>query len=177
MAERRVVTAAGSARSIGRPIGAAPTPEPAPEPEAPKRSNRAAVLLGVLLGLVLLGGGGYLAASTWLAPESGESAETLEAAAVAAEPGVLMPVEPVSVNLADGRYLRLGFSVQFADGADSVEPARAQDVAIDLFSGRDLAEIHNADTRNELKDNLTTRLNELTDGEVIEVYLTDYVTQ
>ena len=94
-------------------------------------------------------------------------------------PGAVLTVEAVSVNLADGHYLRLGLGLQLtADvGEEAPDPARALDLAIALFSGHTVAEVTDPTIREQLKVELAHQLSEAYEGEVMDVYLTDFVTQ
>jgi flagellar FliL protein len=96
------------------------------------------------------------------------------------EPGAVVAVEPVSLNLADGHYLRLGFELQFtveAAGHGDPETGPAVDAAIALFSGRSVSEVSDPAQREALKAEFKTQLDELYHGEVYDVFLTNYVTQ
>ena len=67
-------------------------------------------------------------------------------------PAPSLTVEPVSLNLADGHYLRLGMALQLTAGRGDEAPdtARALDLAIALFSGRTVAEVSDPATRDAL---------------------------
>lgn len=93
------------------------------------------------------------------------------------EPGAVVAIEPLNVNLAEGRYLRLGFTVQLAAGADELPAAPVTDLAIALYSGRTVEEVNDPARRAELQDELATQLTERFDVEVMAVYYTDFVTQ
>lgn len=159
-------------------IGARPTAKPAaPEPEATEEKAKGGKkkLVLVLVAVLVLGGG----AGWWflLGPGAGEQAEVAEPAP---EPGEVVVVEPISLNLADGHYLRLGLGLQLtvdAGGHGPVDTARALDHAIDLFSGRKVSEVSSTEGRDALKAELLTRLEEAYHGEVMDLYFTDYVTQ
>lgn len=162
MSATRVI--APGARKIGGGAPAQPPPE-TPEP-APKRRGRGLLLVLVLLGL--LGG----AAAYLLLPASDSAADVTEP-----EPGIAVAVEPRNINLAEGRYLRLGFTIQLAEGAEEIPTAQAIDIAIDLYSGRSVAETNDPEQRAALAAELTERLVAAYGEEVLTVYLTDYVTQ
>jgi len=92
--------------------------------------------------------------------------------------GKVLTVPAVSVNLVDGHYLRLGLGLQLTvDVAEAPDPAKALDLAIALFSGHTVAEVGDPTTREQLKVQLATELSKAYDGEVMDVYLTDFVTQ
>ncbi len=172
--EQRVVGSGvkiGAGKIGGAKIGK-PAPEPAPEPAKAKGGKGLVVALVVVVVLLVA------AAATWwfvLRPQHGAAAPVEEKAP---EKGEVVAVEPVSLNLAGGHYLRLGFSLQLtADAHEAPDPAVAIDHAIALFSGRTVAEVSDPDTREELRDELAQRLSEVYEGEVMGVYLTNYVTQ
>jgi flagellar FliL protein len=165
--EQRVI---GAPQKIGaRSAGPAPAPA-APEPEAPKRRRRWPLLVVALVALVAAGA---VAAWFFLRTPDAEAAPP-----PAPEPGEVLKVDPVSLNLADGHYLRLGLGLQLtADVEEPPDPARALDLAIALFSGRPVQEVSDPATRDELKAQLAEQLEEAYEGEVLDVYLTEYVTQ
>ena len=64
-----------------------------------------------------------------------------DAAAAAAppkpKPGAVVKLEPITINLAAGHFLKLGLSLQAsADAGEDVSGAKALDTAIGLFSGK-----------------------------------------
>lgn len=156
------------------------TSQPAPEvpsgaaAPSPRRRKR---LLALVLGVVLVAGGG---AGYWffVGPGGATGDTTAQEAPPHTEPGVVQPVEAVSINLAGGRYLRLGFALQLAaEVEEELDPSKAIDQAISLFSGRPVEEVGSAEGRAALKAALADQLQEAYHGEVLEVYFTEYVTQ
>ncbi len=170
--EQRVVS--GQKIGGGKPggsIGARETPEPAPEPPVKKRSRK--LLLVVAAAVVLA------AAAAWFFLLRGGDAEAAEPVH---EPGEVLAIEPISLNLAEGHYLRFGMTLQLTadaggSGHGTVDGSKAVDIAIALYSGRPLAEVSGAEGRVALKAELLHRLEEAYHGEVMDVYLTNYVTQ
>lgn len=143
--------------------------------EARPRGRRR--MLTVLLVVVLLAGGG---AAYWflMGPGADTSSDAVVAEEPAPEPGEVLTVDAVSLNLAGGHYLRLGIALQLtADVAETPDPAVALDQAIALFSGRTVEEVSSPEGREALKTELTEMLVEKYEGEVMGVYFTDYVTQ
>lgn len=120
----------------------------------------------VIVALVLaLGGAGY-----WfmLKPGGGEAAPV---------PGEVMVLDPMQVNLEDGHYLRIGLALQLTASAKEAEGSKALDAAIDLFSGRSVAELAKPADRARLKKELEHALEERYEGEVMGIYYTEFVTQ
>ncbi|HEX6515061.1 MAG TPA: flagellar basal body-associated FliL family protein [Nocardioidaceae bacterium] len=94
------------------------------------------------------------------------------------EPGAVLKLDAIQVNLAGGHYLRIGIALQASkDAGEELDGSKALDATIDLFSGQDMERLTSGRYRNKLKAELEKELDELYDGEVIGVYLTDFVTQ
>jgi flagellar FliL protein len=169
--EQRVMVGGRRPLSEAAGRGGAPKPEETPEPPA-KKGKKKLVLIGGVVALLAV------AAAAWflfLKPAPAEAAEPEPEPVVLGE---VVPVDSVSLNLANGRYLRLGFALQLsADVKEEVNTARAVDQAIALFSGRDIAEVSDPAVRDQLVTELTHELSETYEGEVLDVYLTEYVTQ
>jgi flagellar FliL protein len=133
------------------------------EEVAPPKSRKK--LLLVALVLLLVGG----AAWYLLKPSSVHDAP---------EPGVVVKLDAIQVNLAAGHYLRIGIALQASkDAGAEVDGSKALDATIDLFSGRPVEELSRKGSRTDLKRQLEQRLDEVYEGEVIGVYFTDFVTQ
>ncbi len=172
--EQRVIV--GGRKPLGQAAGRTGAPEAQAEPERPakKKRGKLLVVVGAVVALVAAAAVYFFV----LAPGGDEHAE--EEAHPPVELGEVMPVESVSLNLANGRYLRLGFALQLSAGAGAhgeLDTARALDQAIALFSGRDIAEVTDPAVRDELTAELAHQLAETYHGEVVDVYLTYSVTQ
>ncbi|MFI2753215.1 flagellar basal body-associated protein FliL [Cellulomonas sp. P22] len=172
--EQRVISSNKIGAKNPQSIGAvkAASPEASPEPQGGKRKK---LMIVVVVAVVLLLGGGGAAYFLGVF-DSGASAAP--SAPPAPTPGEVLAVEPVSLNLADGHYLRVGLGLQLtADVTEAPDPSRAVDAAIALFSGRTVEEVTDPTTRDALKAQLVEQLAEVYEGEVMDVYLTNYVTQ
>ena len=142
----------------------APPAGGASEEEQKKGGKKKLVIIAVLV--LVLGGAGYW---FFLKP-SGPPPPP--------EPGEVLVMEPVQVNLEGGHYLRIGVALQLtADLAHEPDGSKALDAVIDLFSGRDIVELGKAKERQELKEELMEHLEEEYHGDVMEVYFTEFVTQ
>lgn len=134
-----------------------------PEVEAPTKGKKTLLLMAVA---VLA-----LAAGAWwfmIRPAGADEAP---------EPGEVLQLEPIQVNLADGRYLKIGIALQAVEGAEEVEGSKALDATIELFSGRTMNDLADTKRRTQLKEQLLEELDRRYHGEVMEVYFTDFVTQ
>lgn len=124
----------------------------------------------LLLGLLVVVG---VAAAAWwfvFKPGPGHKPEP--------EPGEVVKLEAIQVNLAGGHYLRVGLALQTIEGHETeLDGSRALDTAIELFTGEEIDKLIQPGYRNKLKAELLHELEEVYEGEVMDVYFTDFVTQ
>lgn len=172
--EQRVI--GGGQKIGGGKIGGTPAKEE-PAAEEPKKKSKKLLIIIAALVIVIGGAAAYF---FLLKPGGGEPAAEPEP-----EPGEVLTVEPISLNLADGHYLRLGFAMQLTadaaagegEGEGGIDTSKAIDTAIELYSGRTVAEVSGTDSRVALKDQFLAQLNEGYHDTVMEVNFTNYVTQ
>lgn len=152
-------------------VTATPPVETAPGP-APRRKRL--VLVAVVL-VLLLGGG---AAAYLLTRGSGHDP------AAAPTPGAVMDLEPLTLNLSDGRFLKVGLSLQLSADAPAphgsdpgVNGAKARDAAIGIFGQRTYEQLLPAKGRTAALRALNAEVRKRYDGEVLQVYLTEFVMQ
>lgn len=167
--EQRVMNAPQRPGGIKASGGIKPKAEAAVPDDEPKKSKKKLVVILAVV-VVLLAAAAYY----FFFMPSGGAAEAEEPAP---EPGKVFTVEAMSINLADGHYLRLGLGLQLTADAHELDAAKARDAAIVLFSGKSVAEVSDPASRDALKGELAHQLDELYEGEVMGVYLTDFVTQ
>jgi flagellar protein FliL len=75
------------------------------------------------------------------------------------EAGEMLEVEPITINLAGGHFLKLGMGLQVVKGAhEAPSSAKALDLAISQFSGKTIAELSSAEGREKNKAELTARI-------------------
>ena len=144
--------------------------------EAPKKSKKKLLII-IVIALVVLGGGG--AGAFFML--SGDSAE-----AKAKEPvkGVVVTMEDaLTINLAEGHYLKLGFALQATEEAGEVEVdmAEAIDLAIDQYTGMEIAELETTKGREAAKAELLEKIEKVYNVEdkhiIMDIYFTQFVTQ
>lgn len=92
-------------------------------------------------------------------------------------PGEVVVLEPIQINLTKGHYLRLALALQLTKETAEVDGSKALDAAITLFSGRQPEDLLEAKERASLKRELVGELAETYEGEVMDVYFTEFVTQ
>jgi flagellar FliL protein len=93
-------------------------------------------------------------------------------------PGAVVKLEPITINLAAGHFLKLGLSLQAtADAGEEVPGAKALDAAIDLFSGQTVDSLAKRDGREKAKATLLKEISERYENKVYDIYFTDFVMQ
>jgi flagellar FliL protein len=138
------------------------------------------IAVGLILGGKMMGGGGSAATTTVV-----EATTTTEA------PGPVVKLDPITLNMSDGRFLRVGLGFQLTAeagaklGAESKpdttdaagEYAKALDLAIDVLGGQNYAELVAPDGREAAKKELIAQLKHAYEGEIEDVYFTEFVLQ
>ena len=141
--------------------------------DAPKKSKKKLIIMLAVVLVALIGGGagGYF----MFKPAEAEA----EPEPVA---GVVVPLDALTINLADGHYLKLKLSLQAtADAVEAPDGSKALDIAIDLFSNRPMAELFSNEERVRAKEELKVKVVKAYTEEdvkmVMDVYFTTFVIQ
>lgn len=117
----------------------------------------------MILVVVLFLGGGFL-----FTRPSGETAP---------KAGEVETLEPILLNLAGGRYLKVGLALQLVEGVKEIDGSKALDAMIERFSGLPVAQANNLKERKKLQEALTEEIIELYEDEVMGTYYVLFVTQ
>lgn len=155
-----------------------PAAAPKPDKAAAKAAKKAAKgsgekkkggkkkLIVILLVVVLAAGAFY-----FLKMRGGSAAPE------APKPGAVVKLDPIYINLTEGHYLKLALALQGTTKAGKeLDGSKALDAAINLFSGKAMTDL-DAKERNTLKAELVKELEESYEGEVMDVYFTEFVMQ
>lgn len=127
--------------------------------------KRLVILIALVFAVVGGGAGGYF----MFAPAKKEPAP---------KPGVVARLDPITVNLTEGHYLKIGIALQAtAEVSEAPDGAKALDIAINLLSNRSVAELSSSDERNRVKGKLTELIEKAYEHEIMDVYLTEFVMQ
>jgi flagellar FliL protein len=144
--------------------------------EAPKKSKKKKLLMIIAIAVVVLGGGG--AGAFFMLKSDGAQAKP------APVKGIVTPLnEALTINLADGHYLKLNFALQeTADaGTEVIDTSEAINLAIDEYTGKSVAELSTEKGRNAAKEELLAKIEKTytEDGtqKVMDIYYTAFVTQ
>jgi flagellar FliL protein len=96
------------------------------------------------------------------------------------EAGEVLSLEPITMNLADGRLLKVGLALQVVaepSSGEEVTGAVALDEAIAYLGGRTYDELVAPQARQAAKQELSKRVAARYHDDVIEVYFTEFVMQ
>ncbi|WP_436525977.1 flagellar basal body-associated FliL family protein [Actinoplanes sp. HUAS TT8] len=141
---------------------------------APKKSNKMMMIV-IALALVVLGGGGA-GAFFMLKSDSATAKAPVKGIVTAAD-------NTITVNLADGHYLKLGFAlVQTKDtGTEAVDLNEAYEILIDEYTGKKVADLSTEEGRTKIKEEVVAKLVKAytvdKKQEVMDIYYTSFVTQ
>jgi flagellar FliL protein len=138
--------------------------------ETPKKGKKKLLLL--VVAVLLLAGGGAGGYFMFAGGKSGEEKKP------APEPGAVVALEAITVNLADGHYLKIRIALQAtADVSEELDGSKALDIVISEFSNRSVAELSSNGAREEAKKKLTEKVSKAYKEEVMAVYFTEFVMQ
>jgi flagellar FliL protein len=119
-----------------------------------------------VVGVLVLGGGAYkFAVPHPPAPPTG---------------GDVVAVDPMTVNLAGGHYLKIAISVQLVKRkatAGDFDTSHASELVIDEFSNRSMDAVEAGGKRQKLIKALRDSIKKAYPGKVYDVFLTQYVGQ
>jgi flagellar FliL protein len=96
------------------------------------------------------------------------------------EPGPVLELDAITINLEGGHYLKLGMALQTtpdAAGHGEVSGAKALDAAIELFSNMSMEELADTEGREHAKGELVEEIKHLYHEGVYDIYFTQFVMQ
>jgi flagellar protein FliL len=94
--------------------------------------------------------------------------------------GETVAIDPTTLNLAGGHYLKIAFSVELVKGkatAAKFEPAAAQSLIISQYSDRTVDSLSSNKSRDTMQTNLLAGLKKAYPDEIWGLQLTQFVTQ
>jgi flagellar FliL protein len=135
---------------------------------APKKKGKRKLVVVLVLVLALGGGGWFFFLRGGGGPSEPKKPEK----------GAVLAVDAVSINLADGHYLKLGFALQLTKAAkEAPDPSQALAIAIDQFSGQSMAKLSKPEERRKAVETLTEAVEKAYEDEVMDLYPTTMVMQ
>jgi flagellar protein FliL len=162
------MAASTDTRPTGKGVADQSAETPAP---AKKKKGKKKLVIILIAVLVLAAGAKFMLGGS--AKKGGEAAKP--------KPGATLALDPVTVNLAGGHYLRVGLSVQFTDKVKAEalpDAAIATDQMISYFTGQDSGPLATAagleKAKAGLKDKIVAAYPE---DPVYELLFTSWVVQ
>ena len=140
-------------------------------PAAAAKGGGRKKLVLVVAPVLALAVGWYLL----MGPGKGEADATKEPVA-----GEVVQLEPITMNLVDGRLLKVGLALQLVEGAGGHGPISgsvALDEAIAFLGEHSYEQLAAPQARQKAKAALSERVAERYHHEVLEVYFTEFVMQ
>lgn len=103
-------------------------------------------------------------------------------------PGAVVKLDPLTLNLEGGHYLKLSMALQFTEaasggggghggGAEEPDGSQALDLAIAQLSNKKIAELNSAAARDKAKAHLLEAVAEAYHHDVMDIYFTEFVMQ
>ena len=132
--------------------------------EEPEKKGGKKKLIIILVAVLAIGGAAY-----WFVLKPKPEPKP--------EPGEVVSMEPIQINLEGGHYLKIGIALQLTTTAHEADGSKALDRTIAMFSGRSMDELTRKEELAKLKKELAKELEHDYHGEVMDVYFTDFVTQ
>lgn len=159
------------------------TPSPAAA-APPKGGKRRLLLLALVLVLVAVG---LVVGKLLLSPGKAEPDLTLR-------PGAVVTLDPMTLNLADGRFLKVGLALQLSEAATREDPAahgpgagasaapsfdgaKALDAAISILGTRSYQQLLAPGGRAKAQADLSAEVAVRYERAVMRVYFTQFVMQ
>ena len=133
--------------------------------DAPKKSRK---LLLIIAAVVLLGVG---AGAYFMFFTGGEEE-------AAPEPGAVVALDSITINLDDGHFLKVSIALQVsADAAHEPDGSQALDLLISQLSNKSVAELSTNEGREAQKKELVEKIKKAYHDEVYDIYFTEFVMQ
>jgi flagellar protein FliL len=145
------------------------------------------VAVGLVGGAYMMKGGGGSkkapAGTTVAAGATTPTTDAMQAPATAKSLAQVAKLEDITLNLADGHFLKLGLALQLAPKAVVTDyttggaAAKALDLAIGVFGTENYAQLVQPGLREQAKAELAKKVVAAYNGQVQGIYLTDFVMQ
>jgi flagellar protein FliL len=150
-----------------------------------EKSGRSNLVPAVVLAVGIAAGGYFMGGSGATADASAGEEVPVDPAL---EPGEVIELEAMNLNIDNGRFLRVGVAFLTSDefdhyaGKEGAEfhpehDSRLRDQLIAMYAGRELSSMTGADNLEAMKAELLERANRVLDGHALEAYLTEFVVQ
>ena len=114
------------------------------------KGGKKKLIVMLLPTLLLVGGAGWF----FFGRGGGDATPTTPAS----HAGPVVSLDPITINLAGGHYLKLGLALQTDASAGDVDGSRALDLAISEFSGLTVDDLSSTEGRDKAKEQLVASI-------------------
>jgi flagellar FliL protein len=151
---------------------------PAPAAEGGGGGGKKVLVAALVVGVAVLGAGAMAGGLIGGGGDAEASEPTPAASATPAELGMLVELDALTINLADGRFLKVGAAVELAPEV-AEEPATAPiyDALIAEFNRRTVEELTDPAVRGATKESLLGALAATYGDAIVGIYYTEFVMQ
>jgi flagellar FliL protein len=145
----------------------------------PKKKGKKKLVLVAIVVVVVLGAGYVLTAGkpTKASAKAAAGSTTPTTEAV----GPVINLDAITLNLADGHYLKIGIALQLSKTAKTGNftnnDARTLDATISVFGTKTVPSLAAPGGRDEAKAELAKRVRAVYPSDVVGIYFTDFVMQ
>src|SRR3954451_6393098 len=149
--------------------------------EAPGKKHKNNLIPAVVVAAGLLGAAYFMSQGGGKASAAPATAGATPSTTVKESNGEVDKINSVTINLADGHYVKLGLALQLKEGIKATEfdpqSARALDLAISTLGDHTMAQLAAANGRETVKQELNQKVVAAYNGKVTAIYFTEFVMQ
>jgi flagellar FliL protein len=150
----------------------------------PPKKGKSNLLPAVVVAIGLLGGGYFMSSG-----KGGKAAAAVPgpgpASSTTVEGGAIVKLDAITLNLADGRFLKVGLALQLAKAPKKIKPdtlaatdaARALDLGISVLGSKSYTELATSSGREAAKTELASKVKDAYGGDVVGIFFTEFVMQ
>jgi len=136
----------------------------------PEKKSKKKLMIIILAAVLVLGGGGGAYFMFF--------ASSAKAEKKTPEPGAVVVMDPITINLADGHYLKVTLALQASlDAAEPPDGSKALDIANSQFSELKMTQLTTAGGRLKAKKDLVESVRKAYKDEVYDIYFREFVMQ
>ena len=129
----------------------------------PAKKSKKKLIIAVVLVVAIAGG------AAWFFLLRGSGSSTPKPP----EAGAILKLDSISVNLADGHFLKVGIALQ----ATKAAPAELEGSKALITDSKSMSALAKPKERERVKQELVAKVSKAYDGEVMDLYFTDFVMQ
>lgn len=149
--------------------------------EDDEKGGKLKMIIGGVVGVAVLGVGAQM--TVLKSEDAGAEAAAVAEVDEATKGGELIQVDAMSVNLADGHFLKIGVAIELAEGEDGKEfekkgyPNKIRDLIITSAASKSMAELASSEGKEDFRAKLHDGAEKLYKESYHGIYFTEFVMQ